>query len=63
MSDNYPDGTIIVTNEDASPYNVYVRASDSGWEDRFWWAAGSDIPESLPAEPFRVLLQPEPADE
>jgi hypothetical protein len=57
MSDGYADGTILVTEEGA-PYNVYVRASDSGWDERVWIMAGSDVPEALPAEPFRVLFEP-----
>ncbi|WP_193510468.1 hypothetical protein [Cryobacterium sp. BB736] len=48
MSDHFADGTVARVPNEPSPHNVYVRDGFSGWDDRVWWQAGSEIPVALP---------------
>jgi len=52
--DALPDGSVVRDGRGHEQYGVYVKNTKDGWNDRVWWQAGSDVPESLGEQHFPI---------
>ena len=55
MEPDYLDGTVLASDPPSSIYDLYVKDSSAGWEDRVWFQPGSDVPTTLPSGTHRVI--------